>query len=885
MSNGGCDDQNCGCHSGMPRRDFLRITGATAAGAALGLPLRMAKQASHSEFENLVPANKKLSREWIKSLTARGKRSTYRGKDLRFIGMPIGGICAGQVYLGGDGRLWLWDIFNDIKFGVVDKKTTYLGREINAGGGANYVDPPEQIHPFEQGFAIQVDGKTRKLDHTGWAEVAFTGEYPIGFVEYSDPACPISVSLESFSPYIPLNTDESTLPATVMRFTLKNHSDKEQRCHIGGWLENPVGIKTFKEGEGTPRNRIVNDVLVCSLDTVHTDRSDCGDFAMGLLGAVDHMETALPGPDYAGLLLENSLHPTEETGRQVGGLSREVVLPAGKEHTAVFVLAWRFPNLKLPVLGDVGHQYATRFRSAHDVVRHVSDNFAKLYRDTKLWHDTWYDSTLPYWFLDRVQGNTATLATMTCVRFANGRFYGWEGIGCCEGTCGHVWQYAQAMARQFPDLERSVREMVDFGTAFHADTGMIEFRGEYGNGYAADAQSAYVLRTLREHQMSADSAFLKRVWPKAKKALEFLISQDTDKDGVLKNAQHNTLDVNLYGPSSWLSSLYIAALRAGEEMAIEMDDKEFAAQCRSLFEKGKKRLIELVWDGQYFVQRADFSKEDALRYDDGCEIDQVMGQWWAHQVGLGRVIDPDHSKRALHALYRNNFLPDVGPYRDKFKDGRWYATPGEAGTVICTFPKGDRQKILGNKPTWASMYFNECMTGFEYQAAGHMVQEGMVEEGMALTRAVHDRYSATKRNPWNEVECSDHYARCMSVYAVFLAASGFEYHGPKGHIGFAPKISPDHFRSAFTAAEGWGTYEQKAGDESFEVSITVRWGRLRIERVNLELPSDADFSRVQASLNGKQVGVSLESNGRRRSVVLRDLAIVDQGDGLRINLS
>ena len=101
------------------------------------------------------------------------------------------------------------------------------------------------------------------------------------------------------------------------------------------------------------------------------------------------------------------------------------------------------------------------------------------------------------------------------------------------------------------------------------------------------------------------------------------------------------------------------------------------------------------------------------------------------------------------------------------------------------------------------------MNGFEYQVAGHMIWEGMVQEGLAVTRAVHDRYHASRRNPWNEVECGDHYARSMASYGVFLAACGYEYHGPKGRLGFAPRLTPDKFKAAFTTAEGWGTFTQQ----------------------------------------------------------------------------
>lgn len=178
-------------------------------------------------------------------------------------------------------------------------------------------------------------------------------------------------------------------------------------------------------------------------------------------------------------------------------------LAPGKKATATYVIAWHFPNLSLK---DGGRYYANRFASAGAVAEYAARNFDRLAAQTRLWHDTWYDSTLPHWFLDRTLLNACILATSTCHRFRSGRFYGWEGVGCCEGTCTHVWHYAQAVARLFPELERDLRERTDFGLAFHDDSGVINFRGE-GESLATDGQAGCVLRSYREHLMSADDAF------------------------------------------------------------------------------------------------------------------------------------------------------------------------------------------------------------------------------------------------------------------------------------------------------------------------------------------------------------------------------------------
>ena len=189
-----------------------------------------------SEFEKLVPADKKLDPAWVKSLFARGAKRSIAASRLEKIGMPIGGICAGQLYLGGDGKLWHWDIFNQ------DRDT----------GDAHYAHPPKPDFPLEQGFGLRISagGKTefRKLDHTGFSDIAFRGEYPIGQVEYRDPALPVTVSLEAFSPFVPLNADDSSLPATIMRFTVKNIGNEKIEAELIGWLQNAVCLYSGKCG-------------------------------------------------------------------------------------------------------------------------------------------------------------------------------------------------------------------------------------------------------------------------------------------------------------------------------------------------------------------------------------------------------------------------------------------------------------------------------------------------------------------------------------------------------------------------------------------------------------------------------------------------------------
>ncbi|MGH2638329.1 MAG: GH116 family glycosyl hydrolase, partial [Rhabdochlamydiaceae bacterium] len=379
------------------------------------------------------------------------------------------------------------------------------------------------------------------------------------------------------------------------------------------------------------------------------------------------------------------------------------------------------------------------------------------------------------------------------------------------------------------------------------------------------------------------------LWPRIKLALQYLIEQDGNGDGLIENRQHNTLDVDLYGPSSWLSSLYLAALSSGEAMAKEMMDIEFADECRRILKIGYDNFSKRLWNGEYFIQIPTPGHPDALVYGDGCEVDQVIGEAWRWQIGLNqngspRLFDPKQTKQALEAVYKYNFLPDVGPFRDKYTAGMWYALPGEGGLVICTFPKGDRNQILGDKPTWAAMYFNECMTGFEYEVAAHMIAEGLVLEGLEIIRTVHDRYDPLRHNPWNEVECSDHYARCMAVYGAYHNLCGYEHHGPKGHIGFSPKLSPHRFKAAFTACSGWGTYEQSTSDENANYSIRLKYGFLELNSLAIEYNSQVGTKSVDITLDGKKVQAMIDQSGKRILISFDQKVKVNQGSKLTVKI-
>ena len=380
--------------------------------------------------------------------------------------------------------------------------------------------------------------------------------------------------------------------------------------------------------------------------------------------------------------------------------------------------------------------------------------------------------------------------------------------------------------------------------------------------------------------MSTDDAFLKTLWPKIKLAMQCLVKMD-DGEGILEGAQHNTLDQPWFGKVAWLSSLYVAAARACEEMAREVGDDAYARQMRQIVQRGSKNIDRELFNGQYYLQIPDKQHRKSVGSYNGCEIDQVFGQSWAYQVSLGRILHESNVKKALASLWKYNFTPDVGPFRATNKPGRWYALAGEGGLLMCSWPQGDAARVQEG----FDYYFNECMTGFEYQVAGHMIWEGMVQEGLAVTRAVHDRYHAARRNPWNEVECGDHYARAMASYGVFLAACGYEYHGPKGYLAFAPRLRPENFRAAFTAAEGWGSFAQQRNGAAQQETIELKSGKLRLRRLAFALAEKAAPKNVRVTADGAEMACKHHVESDRIVIDLAADVVLQAGHKIEITIA
>lgn len=557
--------------------------------------------------------------------------------------------------------------------------------------------------------------------------------------------------------------------------------------------------------------------------------------------------------------LWNALSDLRQSGNrpaQHGAIEILLNLKPQKTRTVHFVLGWSYPNVER--FGHRGNLYYRWFQTAQQVVDYALQNLDRLWGWTYLYHQTMYESNLPPLMLDAITSQAVILRGPTCFWSGDGYFGGFEGsYGCCPLNCTHVWNYAQTHARLFPEVGRNMRES-DLLVYLHPN-GETSHRQHAPHNAFIDGHCAAICAAYREHLTSPDEGFLRKVWSRVKLATDWLISAiDSDEDGVPSGHQWNTYDCAVSGANTFIGSQYLCALAAAEQMALRMGDNASARRYRRIRLAGTRNQDTMLWNGEYYIQKP--GTPPAHDYNTGCHSDQLLGQWWAHQLGLGYLYPRERVRQALQAIYRYNFRRNM---RGHNQIPRRYVLDDEGGLLMCTWPHGGR-------PNPFIIYADEVWTGIEYATAGLMLWEGMVSEAVEIVNTARARYDGRRRdgldsgpggNPFNELECGKFYARAMSSFGLLLAAQGLILDTPAGVLGFAPRWQPEDHRSFFITGTGWGLFTQKRGRNEQREQIDLRYGSLRLRELVFRLPEGATLRSASVQIDRRRVQTSAQLEG------------------------
>ncbi|HPU04981.1 MAG TPA: GH116 family glycosyl hydrolase [Thermogutta sp.] len=825
------------------------------------------------------------------ALVTRGQPTVYEAERLECIDIPIGGIGVGAIHMNGRAERHAWQIFGSVAY-----------RQI-----------PESF------FAIGVSTPTRSIVRTlqttsvagipPMQRLRLEAPYPFAVYRFQDEEVSCHVTLTAFNPLIPLHARDSAIPCAVYRIGIHNPMNEPVTAAILGTQLNVVGYQADKPIDERRYERFgknVNSVLRTDKGTwlcmTKQDAPDAGEMVLmvdsprakvlanwedsesltGLLRAPSQIES-----------LQEVTTATSREGETVNGAVFSCVdIPPGETREVTYVLVWYLPGQPAGTgaWGCKGRRYEAWWKNAQEVAAELEQRLPELEAASRMYVDSLYESNLPYWLIDRIASQVAILRSPTVFWCREGYFGGWEGCnvneGCCHGNCNHVWHYAQAHARLFPEIAKQMREQ-EF--TYQKPDGAIPHR-QPDSFPAFDGQCGAVLNSYREHLMSSDRSWLDSHWPAIRRAMDYVVQRwDPDQDGLLSGPQWNTLDGELGGNSSWLGSLYLAALTAAEKMARLEGDITSAEKYQRIARLGAAKQDELLFNGRYYIQIPDPTPHED--YGEGCAIDQVLGQWWAHQLDLGWVYPPEHVTSALRTLFALNFR---GRMEGLPQLPRKFVADEDGGMQMFVWPEGAK------KPSQIIKYASEVMTGFEYAAAAAMIQAGLLKEGLTVCRAIALRYDGRKRvfpgagnfnnwgysgNPFGDDECGKFYARAMSVWSILLACQGFIYDGPDQRIGFIPVWQPEDHVSLFTAAEGWGVYRQWRGDGEQNHSLSVRFGQLAVKTFEGATPAGTTPKTVQCVLEKREIPCVLRCDEGRFSCVFEEPVVVHQAQSLDIRIA
>lgn len=767
------------------------------------------------------------------------------------VAFPLGGIGTGNISVSSSGALVDWELFGRPGKGNMAPYSFFALFVADDHGNAEtrvIEGPLRGPHDAANGHPPErVPGVAR------FAAAEIRAAYPYVWVTM---ACNrVRVTIEAFTPFVPLDLDSSAFPVAMLRYYVCNITDAPLSVSVAGSVANLAGMQAEYGVAGVPiSNHGVNEVRTARDWTglfMYPERLDREDLRYGTIALSAHGRQVSVKPSWAchghlagihdflsDFSADGGLRPARDDTSlpksrlpAIGSVAAQGRLAPGECRPFEFVLGWCFPNRvrdwpedrwveQYPSYPDARPpqmllRHGRRFGDAWAATAEAVSRLDELEGRSRTFTRAFYASTLPTALIESVGNSLTTLRSAICFVDAQDTFYAWEGVnerhGSCSGNCTHVWNYEQALGFLFPELSWSMRR-----TEFMVETdddGRMAFRAlrvmgldRHNHRPAVDGQAGAIIRAYRDIMKNGSAQRLTEFWPRIRLAARYLLETwDTDGDGLPDSDQHCTYDTDLIGPNPYTALLCLAAYRAVELCARAVDDVETADVMRSAASHAAERIDALLWNGRFYSQPR---LERPFQYSCGCLADQLFGLFMADGAGLPELVPLTRRRAALRAVFQNNFVESQSSVMNPT---RVFALPDEPGVVLCSWPDGER-------PPRPMIYSNEVWSGVEYHVAAGLLRAGLTEEAMTIIHAVRARYDGRRRNPFAEIEAGYHYARTLSSFGMLFAASGQTPHGPLfgkwERLSFNPAAGFTTHRRAFrcfyVTGESWGTYVRGA---------------------------------------------------------------------------
>jgi len=844
------------------RRSFLRqLTVSGLAVSAMPEQLVFKKEEKRTETETSGIKEQDLSK--------RSYNGEYKTAHLNRIGFPIGGMGAGMFCIEGVGALSHLSIRN--KPQLFNEPPVFAAIAVQGiKNGAKVLEGPVPEWKLfgQRGTGNGAAGSTYGLPRFNTA--TFKAQFPFCSIDLQDDEMPLTAQLSAWSPFIPNDEDNSSMPLGAIEYTFHNTQATAIDAVFSYNAKNFLGLNDraaikqmdkgfilFQDGsEERPEERAELAIFTDETSTIV-------DYCWFQGGWWDPLTIAWNTVS-AGKTRDSA--PIDK-GAPGASLFVPFKLAPNESKTIRLYFSWYIPYTKLHV-GDIEspenttppcdtHEaysrdknstayyyrpwYSSKFDDIHATSQYWREHYDTLKKQSTLFKEALFGSTLPAEVLEAVAANLSILKSPTVMRQHDGRLWNWEGCGdddgCCHGSCTHVWNYAQAIPHLFPRLERSLRH-----TEFcenQNEQGHQNFRAnspispaKHDFHAAADGQLGGIMKVYRDWRISGDDAWLRDLYPLVKKSMDYCIQTwDPDGKGIVEEPHHNTYDIEFWGPDGMCTSFYLGALLAMQEMGKYL--KENTSSYKKLYQQGQEYMESKLYNGEYFIQEIKYkglhapnpataqsfggtysAEAQALlekegpkyQYGKGCLSDGILGAWIANMCGLPDPVDSQKIKNHLQAVHRYNLKRDLSDHPNPQRPS--YAAGKEGGLLLCTWPKGGKLSL-------PFVYSDEVWTGIEYQVASHLLLMGAVKEGLEIVRICRDRYDGRVRNPFNEYECGSWYGRALSSYGLIQGLTGIRYDAVDKILHIDSKIGD--FKSFITTAKGFGMVHLENNEPRLEV--------------------------------------------------------------------
>ncbi len=881
----------------------------------------MKKSSYNNRFQSLV--NYILCLTIAGSLHAQvnsdqGVVETYTKADRVRSGIAIGGLGTGSMELRKDGQFYNWSIMNNWPLGtgeplvIKSYPRNYSEQSILFFLVRYQVEgEPPKIKLLQLNNSLS-EGALEGIDYyypwmSAVDRIQYSACFPFTRMTFSDPEMPFDIHMQAFSPFIPHDAKNSSLPGAYFNFTVEATGEKDVRIFLVASLRNLVGydvidkhfVSHAHEGAGYK-----GFSMTCGgMDPDHSSMGEMGIFSLSDQSSY-YLGWEHKHPYYEKLLVSDRFGNVDDTqgrnmevdGQLLGraqygnndqrcfsSVGVDQILSPGASFEHAFVFSWYFPNsyggiIVEPDVGTsdyktgveqtrkLGHYYNNFFASNEEVGLYLMEHQNELTERSFSFKEDFYNSSLPRYVLDQVNSQFNTFITSS-IFTQRGTFAIREGMTPHKpwgpyGTIDVSLYGSSSIIALFPDLQKSMmhahrRIQGPNGEIHHglqADVD-LEHNGTFGVFDRIDLVPNYIQLVLRDFFWTGDRDYLESMWPSITRGMDYILA-DRDEDHDMMPDMDGIMcsydNFPMYGLASYIQSQWMASMASVKKAAKVMEDQETYKLADEILKKGTILMNEKLWNGDYFMLSNDYMGDRGA--DDAILTDQLVGQWIAHQSNLGYLVDEEKVKSALASVMDHSF-------QDGF------------GLRNCTWPAHPELYPIHETNLWVDQA-NTCWTGVELAFGSLLIYEGMVDQGEKVIKTVDERYRKAGLY-WDHQEFGGHYYRPMSAWSILHAYLGLGI--SDGTYSFNPKITQPTYSLFFAHGNGNAHFIKSA--DGF--SIKVRSGIMKVGSLQLK---DEDFSskRPLVLVNGKEVEARVKSKNGFVSITLPGTMDLSTGDVLSI---